>query len=290
MVQFCQSCGAEFACRQTVGDIKLNLRGRKRCLNCLAHRPLRKPRKPVLRPVRMKLCESCRRGFAAKMVVGGRVRSLYRRRFCTACSPFGTHNTSKHPPGIAVPEELKEHRRRRRNAKTYRYQKKRRRQLKTELVEERGGRCESCGYNATIGALEFHHRDPASKEFGLGAFAGSRERLRAEAEKCDLLCPNCHRLRHALREAAGDPLVELRRQRKMRAVTYMGGRCFGCERDVPPSVYEFHHRNAAEKNFGISEDGIARRWEKTVAELGKCVMLCANCHREVHLGVRAVVA
>lgn len=51
-------------------------------------------------------------------------------------------------------------------------------------------------------------------------------------------------------------------------------------------MFEFHHWNANEKDFGISESGIPRRWEKVVAELAKCVMLCANCHREVHAGVR----
>lgn len=51
-------------------------------------------------------------------------------------------------------------------------------------------------------------------------------------------------------------------------------------------MFEFHHWDASEKDFGLSESGILHRWEKVVAELAKCVMLCANCHREVHAGVR----
>jgi hypothetical protein len=53
---------------------------------------------------------------------------------------------------------------------------------------------------------------------------------------------------------------------------------------------EFHHRDAREKDFGLSESGTPRRWERIVAELAQCAMLCANCHREVHAGVRTLDA
>lgn len=68
----------------------------------------------------------------------------------------------------------------------------------------------------------------------------------------------------------------------------MGGECFGCGLEGPSAVYDFHHWDAGEKEFGISQDGIPRRWVDVVAELEKCVMLCANCHREVHAGVRTI--
>jgi len=66
----------------------------------------------------------------------------------------------------------------------------------------------------------------------------------------------------------------------------MGGRCEGCGLRAYSRVFEFHHRDARSKDFGLSESGIPHRWEKVVAELAKCVMLCANCHREVHAGMR----
>ena len=44
------------------------------------------------------------------------------------------------------------------------------------------------------GALHFHHLDPSKKEFGLSRKGHIRsfERLIAEAQKCVLLCANCH--------------------------------------------------------------------------------------------------
>ncbi len=285
-MQVCLECRREFPSAIVIDGVRLNFLGRKRCLGCLAHRPQRKPRKPVQRPIRTRTCEACALSFALRQVIAGKLRHLYRRRFCFTCSPFGSHNTSKHPPGIPMPEELREHRRRRRNAKTYRYQKKRRRRIKAELMQARGGRCEACGYGASAAALEFHHRDPATKEFGVGSFNGSRARLLAEVEKCDLLCANCHRLRHAAPMIELDGYMKRRRDLKMRAMLYMGGECFACRRVGVPSLFEFHHVVAGEKAFGIGEDGRVRPWEQVAAELAKCVMLCANCHREVHAGVR----
>jgi len=220
-------------------------------------------------------------------VIEGKLRWLYGRRFCFSCSPFGAHNTSKTPPGEADAQERLEARRRKRNAKTYRSLKKRRRRRKSELVAARGGHCLDCGYSASVAALEFHHRDPTTKSFALAEFGGALERLLREAQKCDLLCANCHRVRHAAHDSVTlDPVVAHRRRRKLKAVSHMGFTCYACGRDGPPALFEFHHWNADEKDFAISDSGIPRRWTTVVAELAKCVMLCANCHREVHAGVR----
>jgi 5-methylcytosine-specific restriction endonuclease McrA len=71
---------------------------------------------------------------------------------------------------------------------------RRRRRLKATLVAEAGGCCAVCGYDRYLGALQFHHVDPATKAFSISAdgVARSIERARAEAAKCVLLCANCH--------------------------------------------------------------------------------------------------
>jgi transposase len=70
----------------------------------------------------------------------------------------------------------------------------RRRQIKRKLVEEAGGKCLICGYDRCQQVLQFHHLDPATKEFHLGQNGVTRSlaRSRAEARKCILLCANCH--------------------------------------------------------------------------------------------------
>lgn len=76
---------------------------------------------------------------------------------------------------------------------------KRRKKVKRMLVEEFGGACSRCGYNKCIEALQFHHIDPNTKEFGVSAQGNTRsyERLLEEAKKCVLLCANCHAEIHA---------------------------------------------------------------------------------------------
>jgi hypothetical protein len=60
----------------------------------------------------------------------------------------------------------------------------------------KGGKCIHCGYNKCFNALEFHHREKATKLFNLaGSGISSRKWVDvvAEADKCDLVCSNCHR-------------------------------------------------------------------------------------------------
>ena len=72
-----------------------------------------------------------------------------------------------------------------------------RKRTKKLLVEYKGGKCESCGYNKCLEALEFHHIDESTKEFSVSGSTKSLERQKKEADKCLMLCANCHRELHA---------------------------------------------------------------------------------------------
>lgn len=65
-------------------------------------------------------------------------------------------------------------------------------QLKENLV------CAQCGENHPA-ALQFHHRDPKTKDFNLAEIkqrAFSLERIIKEIAKCTVLCANCHAKLH----------------------------------------------------------------------------------------------
>jgi hypothetical protein len=76
-------------------------------------------------------------------------------------------------------------------------------------------------------------------------------------------------------------VAEHRRKIKERAVKYKGGVCQECGYDKCIAALDFHHKNPSKKDFRIST-GRSFGWEKTKEELDKCVLLCSNCHREIH--------
>ena len=78
-----------------------------------------------------------------------------------------------------------------------------------------------------------------------------------------------------------------KRRRKLRtmAIEYGGGECILCGYSKCVRALVFHHLDPSQKDFGLSIRGLTRSWEKMRAELDKCVLLCANCHSEVHDGI-----
>lgn len=73
---------------------------------------------------------------------------------------------------------------------------------------------------------------------------------------------------------------------KEMSVAYKGGCCQRCGYDKYIGALEFHHLDPNEKDLTISKGGHCSSWEKVKQELDKCILLCANCHREVHNELR----
>ncbi len=72
---------------------------------------------------------------------------------------------------------------------------------------------------------------------------------------------------------------------RARAREYKGGKCEICNYSKCDRALSFHHVNPKEKSFGVAAKGFTRSWDKIKAEIDKCILLCANCHMEVHEGI-----
>lgn len=132
-----------------------------RCPQCREKNRTRKNRTQKRYPE--KKCEICGKSFIPNNIV---------RKYCYDCSPAGSRRTR----GSAITAI--------------------RRAIKKQLVSYKGGKCERCGYDRSINALQFHHLNPREKDFDLSVKYNSgcydMKTFYKEVDKCILVCANCH--------------------------------------------------------------------------------------------------
>lgn len=79
--------------------------------------------------------------------------------------------------------------------------------------------------------------------------------------------------------------VKRRKKTKELLIMYKGGECQICHYKRYKGALEFHHLNPQEKDFAISKDGYCRSIEENKREVQKCILVCSNCHKEIHAGL-----
>lgn len=158
--------------------------------------------------------------------------------------------------------------------------------------------CKDCGHSFKPHQMDFDHRDPATKSFGLTwaeALLKSRAALAREIEKCDVVCANCHAIRTYAQQAerwarkrAAGQLTNTRRamSRRRRSVPVRDfllqlrtRPCHDCGRLFPPYIMQFDHRDPAQKKFNVASSW-CRSTAKILEEAQKCDIVCPNCHRD----------
>jgi predicted transcriptional regulator len=77
-----------------------------------------------------------------------------------------------------------------------------------------------------------------------------------------------------------------RRKLKELAVEYKGNNCERCGYNKCIDALEFHHLDPQKKSFSIGNKGKTIAWKKIKNELDKCIMVCSNCHKEIHYELR----
>ena len=74
---------------------------------------------------------------------------------------------------------------------------------------------------------------------------------------------------------------------KQKMVAAMGGKCQCCGYDTCDSALAFHHIDPSQKDLAFgSIRANPKNWNSVVEELRKCILVCHNCHSEIHAGVR----
>jgi len=139
--------------------------------------------------------------------------------------------------------------------------------------------CNRCGEQKPLESFAWHrkalgqrqhHCRNCQKEIGRAHYLANRERyIELEAKR-----------------------KKVRNEKRMRLlIEYLRRHpCADC-READPLVLEFDH--LFDKSFNVSNGFSGRRWEDVQAEMAKCDVVCANCHRrrtaERHSHVRAML-
>lgn len=165
----------------------------------------------------------------------------------------------------------------------------RRRQRLRAWIHKRkddSGGCTKCP-ESDPACLDFHHLSSADKEMAVNKmvpYGYSKSDIEAEMEKCEILCANCHAKEHvSAPEARVMAEGAQTRVERLRQWAYEYKRTRGCQRcsETDPVCLQFHH--VSEKHAGVSEMITNGEPESDIrAEVEKCVVLCANCHRKEH--------
>lgn len=180
----------------------------------------------------------------------------------------------------------------------------RNREKLNELLRE--SHCTDCGIN-DLAVLEFDHRDPETKSHDISSLArgvGSWKVVQDEIAKCDIVCANCHRRRTAQRSGwrkllgfLGVELPPLPKRgtpdyERIKSVRSGVARRYrnhliifnylcehSCELcgETDPVVLEFDHLYSKLREVTVIANMSGR--VNLLAEIQKCRVLCANCHR-----------
>jgi len=79
-------------------------------------------------------------------------------------------------------------------------------------------------------------------------------------------------------------VAKRRKYIKAMVVKYKGDKCIICGYNKCIEALDLHHIDRTKKKFGIAGQGLTRSWESVKKEADKCILICANCHRELHSG------
>lgn len=80
-----------------------------------------------------------------------------------------------------------------------------------------------------------------------------------------------------------------RQRTKERIILAMGGKCVCCGYNKCQASLALHHLDPKEKDFSFGAiRANCKSWNKIVVELRKCILVCVNCHGEIHYGLTKV--
>jgi len=140
--------------------------------------------------------------------------------------------------------------------------------------------CTDCGRTVPLVAMEFDHLEGKRFKISQNGYRSPLSIL-TEAAKCDVVCVLCHRERTHSRYVYSDSQTAIKKRTLQGRVNDLKrGPCEICSKAFNPWQMDFDHIDPSTKVDKISNLVRGRvAWSRILAEISKCRLLCALCHR-----------
>lgn len=117
-----------------------------------------------------------------------------------------------------------------------------------------------------------------------------QKKFRKDKKFCNQKCHDAHKYEKAskavkeFRDDYGLNLYTFKGlEKKLALIEMLGGKCEMCGYDKNIAAFDFHHRDGYEKSFEVKIQNLkSKKDEDILEEALKCMILCSNCHREIH--------
>ena len=97
-----------------------------------------------------------------------------------------------------------------------------------------------------------------------------------QTKYCSSSCKNDQHQSYLAQQARG-------LRRKLDLIQKFGGKCSVCGYNKNSSALDFHHINPKEKLFALDLRSLSNRKQSVIdLEVKKCILVCRNCHSELH--------
>jgi hypothetical protein len=146
--------------------------------------------------------------------------------------------------------------------------------------------CTYCGEQLPPWCMDFDHVRGEKLKNVSHMLYSSFTRIKAEIDKCELVCANCHRVRtrnNSVISKLNPSTVPSRKARMLkvqkRVDVIKDAPCTDCQKMFPTVAMDFDH--VREPKIATISQLVTRdtTWVKILTEIGKCELVCANCHR-----------
>jgi hypothetical protein len=131
--------------------------------------------------------------------------------------------------------------------------------------------------------LQSRRRCLACLPFGVGRWSGHKVDPSENAEKKRKRATAWYRRRRSVMGRC--PVADVKARRKKHLLLLAGATCRLCGYNKCPSALHFHHIDSKTKSFALSAVNLTKPLPEVLDEMRKCVLLCGNCHSEVHAGM-----